>query len=173
MERVIAFRMISNEDPAFIRDYSVPARQNFLVFHHLIQENLDYDKDQIASFFICNDSWEKLTEITLFEVMDETHTEILVMEAVKLDDLIREPGQKLLYMYDVFSERVFFMEVMEIIESEENGSPKVLHEQGEPPQQIVLDPSDDLTYPGDYFPDEDAGSPEDEDDFNQFPSDYE
>jgi hypothetical protein len=138
---VLKFRLISNEQDDFIRDFEILDDQTFFDFHLAVQENLHFDKSQIASFFVCNEKWEKEQEVTLFELTDEENASILVMDNTHLVDHVSKAGDKLLYVFDVFNERLFFIELVEKTMPDPSASyPKCINERGKAPQQILMDP---------------------------------
>jgi hypothetical protein len=138
---VLKFRLISNEQDDFIRDFEIPGDQTFFHLHEAIQENLQFDPSQIASFFICNQQWEKVQEITLFELSDEEAAKVLVMDSTKVGDHMRCIHDKMVYIFDVFNERMFFIELVEILEQDASGHyPRCSFKKGEPPRQITIDP---------------------------------
>lgn len=140
---VFKFRLISNEQDEFVRDFEILDNQTFFDFHMAIQENLRFDRTQIASFIICNQDWEKIREITLFELMDEEEEqgEMLVMDSSRLKDQVSGVHDKLLYVFDVFNERILFIELVDTsIPNPAGRYPKCTYENGHPPQQILMDP---------------------------------
>ena len=112
---VLKFRLISNERDDFVRDFEILANQTFFKFHMAIQDNLHFDKSQIASFFTCNQQWEKEQEITLFELSEEEAAKVLVMDSTNIGDYLQDIHDKMIYVYDVFNERLFFIELVEIL----------------------------------------------------------
>jgi hypothetical protein len=138
---VLKFRLISNEQDDFIRDIEILDDQTFFHLHEAIQDNLQFDKSQIASFFTCNQQWEKEQEITLFELSEEEAAKVLVMDSTKIGDHMQGTHDKMLYVFDVFNERLFFIELVEILNPDQSKSyPCFSFEKGEPPQQIIIDP---------------------------------
>ena len=137
---VLKFRLISNEQDDFIRDIEILDDQTFFHLHIAIQDNLHFDKSQIASFFICNQKWEKEQEITLFELMEEEAAKVLVMDNIKIGDYMQSTHDKMIYVYDVFNERLFFIELVEILEQDSSKTyPYCSFEKGQAPQQVFLD----------------------------------
>ncbi|MBL7112147.1 MAG: hypothetical protein ISS19_09430 [Bacteroidales bacterium] len=183
---VCKFRMISHEEEDFVRDFEVLSGQTFFALHVAIQKDLHFDTSQIASFYLCNDQWEKEKEITLFDIAEEPEEEVLMMDSTKFSDHIKEQKQRLLYVFDVFNERGFFMEVVDIHRTKQyNEYPVCTFSKGCPPQQILMDQVflgkaaedfDDLLIElfdddnGDgFFPDSDFGnSLIDDDTYNEF-----
>ena len=138
---VLKFRFISNEQDDFIRDFEILDDQTFFQFHMAVQGNLHFDKSQIASFFICNEKWEKEQEVTLFELSDEENAGVLVMDNTLLRDHASTVNDKLLYVYDVFNERLFFIELVETSDPVPSlHYPICTFERGNAPQQILMDP---------------------------------
>ena len=137
---VSVFRLISDELDNFWRDFEIKSDQSFYDLHVAIQNNLCYDKSQIASFFLCEDNWEKLQEITLVGISDEESHKLLFMDKETIQDHVRDLKQKLLYVYDFFNERAFFIELKEIREEAGTATyPFCSSGKGNPPQQILMD----------------------------------
>ncbi len=157
---VLKFRLISDEQDDFIRDIELLDDQTFFHFHDAIQDNLQFDKSQIASFYICNQKWEKEQEITLFELSEEEAAKVLVMDNTRIGDHMQTSHDKMLYVYDVFNERLFFIELVEIKKQDSSKSyPHYSFEQGQPPQQVFMDaifkPKDDTFMDDEMFDEED------------------
>jgi hypothetical protein len=137
---ILLFRIISDEDHGFFRDLVIDGSDTFLDFHHILQENLGYDPTHIASFFITNRDWEKQQEITLIDMVQEPGVNTLTMGDITLDQYFHEISQRMIYVFDFFSERAFFME---LIESSDETSPRrtpfIAYSMGDPPQQLALD----------------------------------
>lgn len=136
---IFKFRLLSSEMDDFVRDFEVSSGQTFYDLHMAIQKDCKYDPSQIASFFLCNDDWEKKTEITLFEIPEEQGKVTLAMDNSVFSDYITELKQKLLYIFDIFNERAFFIEVVAIRDDDSSKSyPLCTLSEGSPPVQILL-----------------------------------
>ncbi len=146
----IRFRLISEEDEAFLREIEIDSNCNFLELHNFIQENLQFEEGQMASFFLTDNNWEKDEEITLIDMkLDDSYSAHIMVDTL-IKDFIQKPKQRLLYVFDFFNERNLFMEVYEIIDTP-CSSPKCINSKGEAPQQLdimglfdedTLDPGD-------------------------------
>lgn len=108
-------RAISNECEDFVLDIAIDSQFTFLELHDFIQEKLDYDPSHMASFFTTDEDWQKEHEVTLID-MDEEAENTSSMEKTHLEDLLTRVKQRLLYAFDLFSERVLFMELSQIDE---------------------------------------------------------
>ena len=137
---ILLFRIISDEDPDFFRDLVIDGSDTFLDFHQTLQKDLGYDASQLASFFTTTELWEKKQEITLIDMMQDPELETLTMGEVTLEEYISEVNQRMIYVFDFFSERAFFME---LIEKSDQTSPRetpfIASARGNPPAQLSLD----------------------------------
>lgn len=134
--------MISGEDKAFLRDYEVDSSQTFLHFHKLIQDNLDYDSKQLASFFLADENWNKGLELTLFDMENEGGPAAIPMGSVKISDIIKGRKERLLYVYDIFTDNSFFIELMDLYKpAKDIQYPMCSASVGDPPIQSSIDNS--------------------------------
>ena len=137
---IFLFRIISDENPHFFRDLVAGGTDTFLDFHNTLQKELGYDPTQLASFFICNANWEKEQEITLIDMMQEPGVSSYIMDQVTLEEHISELNQRMLYLFDFFSDRAFFIEMIEMSDQDSpRPTPFIGHREGDPPQQLALD----------------------------------
>lgn len=109
MSIVFRFRMLSDENDNFVRDYEVLYTSTLLDFHHFILSTLEYE-DCVASFFTADSHWEKLREFTLMDMGDESAEGPKPMDSVTLGQVIRNQGDRLIYLFDMFGERAYFLE---------------------------------------------------------------
>lgn len=137
---ILLFRIISDEAQEFYRDLVIDSSDTFLDFHKVLQENLAYDATQLASFFITTENWEKQQEITLIDMMQEPGTETLTMAKTSLEEYMDSVNQRMIYVFDFFSERSFFMELIETSDQRSSKkTPFIAQSKGDPPQQLALD----------------------------------
>ncbi|HER09413.1 MAG TPA: hypothetical protein ENO20_10950 [Bacteroides sp.] len=146
---IYLFRMISDEDQDFFRDVVIDGTDTFLDFHQCIQENLNYDPTLLASFFITNEHWEKQQEITLIDMMEENGLETVTMDQAVIQDYINEITGRMIYVFDFFSERAFFIELIERSDTTTSKkTPFIGHEKGDAPPQLAVDMLEDEEEPG-------------------------
>lgn len=132
---VYKFVLLSDEDESFVREFEFLDSHTLMDFHNMIQEELEYDKSQMASFFLATDSWEKEEEFTLFDMGTGSST----MESAILDEIIFKKNQKLLYVFDFFNDRALFVEYTgEAKENEDKDYPLCTNSKGIPPKQVVF-----------------------------------
>ena len=137
---VFLFRIISDEDESFYRDLVVDESDTFLDFHQSLQESLGYDSAQLASFFITNERWERQQEITLIDMMQEQDQAAVTMDQAVIGDYITDADQRMIYVFDFFSERAFYIELLETANRPaDRKTPFIGHSEGNPPPQLNMD----------------------------------
>jgi hypothetical protein len=134
---IYRFTLISDEADDFLREIQISPDATFYDFHKAILQSVGYTDDQMTSFFICDDDWEKEKEITLEAMDDSSENDSWVMRDTTLGDLIEDERQKLLYVFDYLTERCFFIELSEIITGKNAPQAQCTRREGEPPQQTV------------------------------------
>ena len=132
---VYKFVVLSDENESFIREFELLNTHTLLDFHNALQDELEFDKSQMASFFTTTDNWEKEEEFTLLNMGTGSPT----MESAILEDVIFRKNQKLLYIFDFFNERSLFVEYTgETKESTGKDLPACTNAKGIPPKQVVF-----------------------------------
>jgi len=134
---VYRFLLLSDEVDNFKREIQISSQSTFLDFHKVILKATGYDPNQIYSFFVCGDDWSMQTEVTMNEMDTTSEEDSYIMEKTCLEDLITDERQKLLYIFDPLSERVFFIELREIITGKDLKEPVCLKSTGDAPQQFL------------------------------------
>jgi len=132
---IFKFVVISSEEESFLREFELDENNTLLDFHNILQEELEYDRSQMASFFTASKKWEKEEEFTLFEMGANTTP----MDEVIIDDIVIEDNQKLLYVFDMFNERTLFIECVGTLKPVEGRTyPICARSQGKPPHQVLF-----------------------------------
>ena len=120
MSMVFRFRMLSDENDRFVRDYEVLYDMTLLEFHEFLLEALEYEPC-MASFFTADDRWEKLREFTLMDMGDGGEDEPEAMDQVTLGQIIHRLRDRLIYLFDLFNERAYYLELTGAYESDPTG----------------------------------------------------
>ena len=141
---IFKFLLVSDEAEGFFREIEIDSEAKFSNFHQAILDSVDYRNDMITSFFLCNDRWEKEQEVTLMEMDTTSDIDNYVMDETVLSELISEEGQKLLYVFDMLSDRAFFIELKEIITGRDLDAPVCTYSQGQAPEQSKIESLEDL-----------------------------
>jgi hypothetical protein len=100
------------EENAF-RDIAIDSSFTFDKLHEAINEAFDFKGDQVASFYLSNEDWDKGQEIGLMDMTGESD-DFVEMESTLISEKVEEMNQKLLYVYDFLSMWCFFVELVEI-----------------------------------------------------------
>ena len=136
---VFKITLLSDEADNFVRKINIDSEATFFDLHTAILDAVNFEKNQLTSFFICSDDWEKGQEVTLMEMESSSEYDNLVMDETKLEDLISDEKQKLIYVFDLISERAFFMEVSDLIPGKTLDKPKCIFSEGTPPEQTLTE----------------------------------
>lgn len=134
---VYRFIIISDEVDNFRREIQIDSDATFLDFHNAILESAGYPNDQMTSFFICDDNWEKETEITLEDMGTSSDMDSWIMEETPLSELLEDEKQHLLYIFDPLADRAFFIELSEIITGKSLDEAVCTKSMGDAPQQLL------------------------------------
>lgn len=134
---IFRFLLLSDEVDDFKREIKIDSEASFLDLHNAILDSVGYTKDQMCSFFICEDDWTKKTEITLVEMDTSSEVDNYVMEDTRLEELLEDEHQKLMFVFDYMTERAFFMELREIVPGQDLDEPICSKSVGQAPAQMV------------------------------------
>ncbi len=107
---VFRFRMLSDENDRFVRDYEVMYDSTLADLHRFILESLEYD-DCMASFFTADDRWNKGREFTLMDMGDGGDEGPVAMDRVTLGQIIHNRRDRLIYLFDLFGDRAYYLEL--------------------------------------------------------------
>jgi len=131
------FLILSDEVDDFMREITIDSSATFFDLHTAILDSVHYEKDQMTTFFLCDDEWEKQQEITLIEMETSSEYDNLVMDTTVLEDQITDEKQKLLYYFDMMSDRAFFIIMQEMIPRKSSDAAVCSRSEGEAPKQIA------------------------------------
>ncbi len=135
--KVYRFRVLIDHEDDVFRDIDMLGDHSFEDFHYAIQESYEFDKMQMASFYMSNDNWDKGEEIALMDMSEDFGPEkLLTMEDTLIGDKLEKVGDKIVYVYDFMLMWCFFVELIAIRESEEGEEfPILVNEFGNAPDQ--------------------------------------
>ncbi len=173
---IIKYRITSREKEDFVRDIEILSDNNFFDLHKAIQVACNYDSSMLSTFYLCNNNWDKLHEIAETIIDEETQEETLIMKDTKLTFFEPFKGQRFIYIFDFFSVRSFFVEIVNIRKKKKDDAnlefPICTVSKGKAPKQIFIDDSiegilnDDNKEPEDLFDDTDSFDFDNIDDYN-------
>ena len=139
-------KLICDEREDFLREIMIDAESTFLDLNKAILESCDYPDDQMTSFFLCDEQWEQGTQITRQDMgLGSTDEDIYTMETTRMDELIEDEGQRLVFVFDPFNDRVFYMDVNDLIPGKNLDKPLCVIKEGDAPSQIIEIESTEFT----------------------------
>jgi hypothetical protein len=133
---IFNFRLVSDEVDNFRREISIDADATFLDLSNAICDSVGYDKNQMCSFFLCDDNWEKRMEITLEDMGSDSDQDVYLMDETILSDYI-DDGQRLIYVFDYVTDRCFFIEMKKSVPGKNLKDPICTTSMGNPPKQLM------------------------------------
>ncbi|MBD5289484.1 MAG: hypothetical protein HDS26_02220 [Bacteroides sp.] len=134
---IYRFKLVSDEVSNFSREIEIDSESSFLDLRNVILDSVDYSKDELDSFFLCDDDWERQEEITLEDMGSSSDQDIWLMDTTPLSELIEDEGQKLAFVFDYMTERSFFMELKAMIPGRHLKEPICTIKRGKAPAQII------------------------------------
>ena len=134
---VYRFTIISDEVDDFIREIQIDSEATFFELHEALLQAAKSNDAQMTSFFTCDEDWEKEQEITLEDMGSSSEEDSYIMRETRLSELLEDEKQKMLYVFDPLTERVFFIELSEIIYGKDIDKAVCTRKEGIAPKQTV------------------------------------
>lgn len=165
----LKFRILldSEKDEEIFRDILISDTDNFESFYKAIMASFRFQGDEMASFYVSDDSWDKGHEINLMDMTygdDDVDGLASVMKDAIIKDFLQEPDQKFILVYDFMRMWIFLIELIGY-EKESPENPQMLLAVGMAP------PEDSRTSDQLVFGDETSEGEEDEMGFDEFDDD--
>lgn len=112
---IFKFRVIINTEEDVFRDIEIATDDHFQSFHKAILDAFDFKEGEMASFYLSDDHWTQGEEISLME-MDEGNPSSATksMTDVRLDEMVSQPEDKLVYVFDFLRMWSFYVELVEV-----------------------------------------------------------
>lgn len=130
-------KFISDEVDGFVRELKIDSDATFLELNNLILQSCGYPDDQLTSFYLCDEEWERQQQITREDMgVGSADEDIYVMDQVRLSEFVEDEEQRMEFVFDPFADRCFYLDVKEVIPGETLRTPVLLRAKGEPPRQI-------------------------------------
>lgn len=113
----LKFRVLLDSDhkDEVFRDIVLSDENNFETFYKAIMNAFDFKGDQMASFYVSNDEWDKGHEINLMDMSyddDALDAPANVMSKAILKNFVDEPDQKFILIYDFMRMWIFLIELI-------------------------------------------------------------
>lgn len=169
----LKFRVLldSNDKNEIFRDILIGDSENFEVFYTAILDAYQFGGDQMASFYMSNDSWDKGHEISIFDMsVGESPDQIMpsVMQSSALKDYVIDRDQKMILVHDFIRMWIFLIELIEVVPATPEAT-KVVLSVGNAPAEASKSGDEELFFETEAEFDEDE---EDEFGFDEFEDSY-
>ena len=126
------FRILFEEQDDFLRIIEIKPGQTFKDFHDAILKSVEIEGNELASFFVCDPLWNKQREITLIDMgikLPDTDEDedgkpvnipmpVMIMDDMKIRDVIEDPHQRILFEYNFLNPRVFYIELSKVVDAD-------------------------------------------------------
>lgn len=163
---ILKFRVLLDSESSneVFRDIQIDDQQNFEVLYRTILSSFQFEGQEMGSFYMSNDNWDKGHEIGLMDMRFSDEEEDLpsVMKEAKLADFMEAPDQKIILVYDFMRMWIFLLELLETTEGTLDKPTVALSVGMAPPEDSKLMQED--AFEGDEGYDED---------YDEFGEDYE
>ncbi|MDO4727343.1 MAG: hypothetical protein Q4A56_09070 [Porphyromonadaceae bacterium] len=134
---IYRFLLLSDEIENFERIIEIDSEATFLEFREAILKSVGYSDTELTSFYICSYDWEREQEILFIEMDSDSSVDTYLMDNTKLDDFLEDEGQRLMFIFDMLTDRAFFIELKEVIVGKSLDTPKCVVAKGNPPVQSI------------------------------------
>jgi hypothetical protein len=138
---ICIFEVSSSEAPDFKRLIHISPDHTFEDLHLTIQNASNFDQSQLASFFLTDDHWRKKIEISMLDY-GVSNPKMLSMRNTRISRYISGTGLKLVYVFDFFNERLFYIELKDKLMKTDLKDPFVAYERGFAPAQFLINDYD-------------------------------
>lgn len=105
-------RVILNAEQDVIRDIAIEQSESLEDLHNAITNAFGFTGNEMASFYETDENWTQGEEFPLFDMSDGSDGKI-AMRDLTIDNILKQPNDKLIYVYDFFSMWTFYVELIE------------------------------------------------------------
>lgn len=146
----LKFRVLldSEKKEEIFRDILISDTDNFESLYHAILKSFNFKGDQMASFYVSNDDWDKGHEINLMDMTyddDSLDAPSATMKSAVIKDFLEEPDQKFIMVYDFLRMWIFLVELIGFDRSEPE-IPLMLLSMGDAPTEDSRKMMDDTLF---------------------------
>jgi hypothetical protein len=168
----LKFRVLldSEKNEEIFRDILIADSDNFESLYHAIIKSFNFKGDQMASFYVSNDDWDKGHEISLMDMSyddDSIDSPSAVMKSAIIKDFLEEPDQKFILVYDFMRMWIFLIELIGF-DRNDPSTPETILSVGNAPREESREEIDEQLFVGEELDVEE----EDEFGLNDFDDDY-
>ena len=156
-DMIYRFVIVSDEADNFKLQIAIDSTATFMQLRNIILDSAGYGKEQMDSFYICDDEWNKEKEVTCMDMGSDSDQDIWIMDDTQLDELLEDEGQRMKFVFDYMTERFFKVKLKEVVPGKALHDPLCERKVGNPPipDASNIDAIDRSEFYGDEEYDED------------------
>ena len=124
-------------------DILISDEEDFETFFQTIIKSFEFKGDQMASFYVSNETWDKGEEISLLDLSEGEESQVQIMKDTKVRDHLSDPDQKFILVYDFLKMWIFLIELIGVQEDTPD-APQLVLSVGTNPKEDSKELSDDF-----------------------------
>lgn len=119
--KIFHLRILLDDSEDVFRDIEIEKNASFLDLHEIILKAFNFSGLEMASFYQSNEYWDRGEEIVQMDTMkDPEQNTIRAMADTPLHEMMRQKGDKMLYLYDFMRMWIFYIELMDETEGQKD-----------------------------------------------------
>jgi len=131
--QVLKIRVVPDVEADVFRDIQIGVDRSMKELYDSIIKTFGFRGDQMASFYLSNDEWDKGHEIALMDMGGTVGDLPNDMASAISGEIITHQEQKVILVYDFLKMWCFYLEVLDITEEDNDGTPEIIMSFGEAP----------------------------------------
>lgn len=131
------FRVLidTESDEEIFRDIVISSEQDFEKLYYTIIHAFGFEGNQLASFYLSNESWDRGHEIALIDMgLTGDSNAPFIMAETRIADVVKIQHQKLILVYDFLKMWCFLIDLI-AVSDDETDEAHVVFEVGTPPNE--------------------------------------
>lgn len=128
-EYALILRCVMDTEETVFRDVRLPDDQLLQDTHRFLLSAFGLEEGEMATFYLTDDEWNVLDEIPMFDFEGKGGRS---MENTAVGELMDSPGDKIVWVADLFNMRSFLIELLRL-EEWKGGQGEVLVQLGDVP----------------------------------------
>ena len=141
----LKFRILldTKNNEEIFHDILIADGEDFETFFQTIIQSFEFKGDQMASFYVSNETWDKGEEISLLDLSEGEESQVQIMKDTKVKDHLLDRDQKFILVYDFLKMWIFLIELIGVQE-ETPDAPQLVLSVGTNPKEDSKELSDDF-----------------------------
>ena len=114
----LKFRILldTKKNEEIFHDILIADGEDFETFFQTIIQSFEFKGDQMASFYVSNETWDKGEEISLLDLSEGEESQVQIMKDTKVRDHLLDRDQKFILVYDFLKMWIFLIELIGVQE---------------------------------------------------------